>query len=315
MGVAFVRRPLYAHPEGLPHANARKNADGGTHGSYRQSPRPARQGEEKFSHVGIFSYLCNTMTRHYFCKPIRKGTCLLSMAAAALLLAGCHGGNRNLKVTERNLAGTWRYETFVNATNDTLPFTDHLFYLVLERNGTYVATEYDEGKFYEYDAGDWSVRGDTLLTVSDNIKANRIPLGVVERVKRNRMLLRYGDGHEYWGVTRLTRQDSVPAFRVAPQLLAGQWKLAWRITKDEQGEEHKQDLQGLWLTLGDDGTCLLLRNGQEERTTWRLHDDHTMECGERHVRLLLLTTNTCVLKTTVQQEVRFYGLTKMPPEP
>ncbi|MDY5969914.1 MAG: hypothetical protein SPJ13_07895 [Bacteroidales bacterium] len=231
------------------------------------------------------------------------------MLLTVLFLAGCGGQNRNLKINSKNLVGTWRYDSFTNASNSTVKMDDHPYYLHLDKDGTYVTEEYEVNRIYQYDSGKWSVSNDSLYLFSENLEATKAPMATIDRVKKNKLVLRYGNGHEYYGTATLSRTGKVETFEVSRDQLTGRWIINWTSVMDTNGNETKQLLNGT-LILRNDGSALLSKDGVDENGNWSSNKDRTILCCGRTIRLLILTTNTCILKVATSKQTRFYGLTR-----
>lgn len=236
-------------------------------------------------------------------KVLLLNGCMLALAA--LLVGGCGGRNRNLKIKSKNLTGTWRYDSFANSSNAVTDFRSHTYYMRLNEEGTYVVEEYVPNSLYQYDSGKWSVQGDSLLTVSENIDATEVPIATIDRVKKDKLMLHYGDGYEYWGTATLSRAISIDRFELSRSMLEGDWEISWITTVNANGSETKRPLKGT-LNMNDDGSAALDMNGEKSTGSWSINKDNTLTCFGHSIRLLMLTTNSCIFKVTTAEHTHFY---------
>lgn len=240
-------------------------------------------------------------------KITRIATTATLLCGIALMMQACHSGKQDsLALTPENAAGTWRFVTVTNKTGSTKTFT-HYYYIDLHSNGNYLVEEFDT-VMYEYDCGEWTIKGDSLLTISKNIRSIQAPMGTIDRLTKDTMYMTYG-GPELDYKCIMVREDSATRLRIPLQLLDGKWNVASKICKDSNNKEVRTNVDGMTFEFYSDTAIITYSDGKSLKFRYDVDYNNDFSWAHMSGHALHITPNFTVLKITGSMET-YYFLTK-----
>lgn len=241
-------------------------------------------------------------------KTIRIFSAATLLCSMFLILQSCNGSkDESLELTPKNAAGTWRFATVTINSGSTKTF-DHYYYIDLNSNGNYLAEEFDT-IMYEYDCGKWTIKGDSLLTISNNIHNTRVPLGTIDRLTKDTMYMTYtGATLNYKCV--MVREDSATRLRLPLRLLDGKWNAASKVVKDSNNKEVRTNIDGMTFVFYSDTAVITYPDGRIVKSCYNVDYNNDFCWANMSGHALHITPSLTILKIKDSMDT-YYFLSKV----